>query len=82
METNQQQTAIAKNLKRVMDDRGLNALQLSMDSRVGSALIGRILNGKTKNPQIHTLQKLATALEITVNDLLVDGDPVEGRRVV
>lgn len=61
---------LSENLKKAIEDRQTTISELSFDSRVTYPRISGILTGKTKNPRIETVAKLADALGITVDDLL------------
>ena len=65
-------TVISKKLSRIMDDRGKSRQELSFDSRVAYGNVASILNGKTTDPRLSTLTSLAKALDVTLNDLVID----------
>ncbi len=63
---------LSENLKKALEDRQTTITELSFDSRVTYPRIAGIISGKTKNPRIETVTKLAAALGLTVDDLLRD----------
>jgi len=72
METNKQETALAINLKRILAERGLRPHDLLMLSGVPLSRIGDILRSKTLNPQVKTVEKLAKALNVTMDELMAE----------
>lgn len=61
---------IAKNIRRLMKVRGMSSKQLAQKADLGSSALSNLLNGKTL-PQSMTLIKLAGALNVSVDQLLV-----------
>lgn len=61
---------ISENLKKAIDQKNTTISELSFDSRVTYPRIASILSGKTKNPRVETVSKLADALGVSVDDLL------------
>ena len=57
-----------------MDAKGMKPMGLLMASGVPLSRIGDILRGKTRNPQINTVVKLAKALDMTVDELVVEAE--------
>lgn len=64
----------SKNLKSVMDERGMTQTQLSGLTGISKSGISQYLAGKT-TPKINILQKLADALDTSV-DFLLGENPV------
>lgn len=64
------QTALAKNMKAVMAEKGIRNTDLFMQTGVPFSRIGDILRGKTLNPQVNTVVKLAAGLGVTVDELM------------
>lgn len=60
---------VADNLKYWQDIRFLTTAELSVKANVPEATITKIRTRVTKNPNMDTLQRLAKALEISINDL-------------
>ena len=63
---------LAENIKRFRKDRGLSQDKLSKLAGVTLTTLVKMESGANDNPKIKTLQKIAGALEVTVNDLLED----------
>ena len=61
--------ALAKNLKKYLDNQGIGMVTFAQRAGVGSATIHEIVSGKA-SPTLKTLEKIATAMGVTVNDLL------------
>lgn len=61
---------LSENLYKIMKDRGYkNAKSLSIASGIHAGVIGDILSGKTTNPHNNTIKKLASILNVRVEDL-------------
>ncbi|MBE3586625.1 MAG: helix-turn-helix transcriptional regulator [Thermoanaerobacter sp.] len=60
---------LGHNLKKIRQDKGLSQLKLSKLSGVAQSSISEIESGKS-NPNISTLRKLASVLEISLDELL------------
>lgn len=56
-------------LKKVMEVKNVSVSKLARLSGLSESYIRLLLAGK-KSPTIRTLEKLATALEVTIRDLL------------
>lgn len=61
---------LAKNIKLEMEKQNLNIQDLRKKAGVGYATLYDLLHGKRKNINTNTLEKIATALNSTQNDLL------------
>jgi transcriptional regulator with XRE-family HTH domain len=61
---------LAINLRRLRVERGLTQERLAADSGVDRAYVGGI-ERQSENPSIDVLDKLAAALEVEVNELLL-----------
>jgi transcriptional regulator with XRE-family HTH domain len=64
------ENVLAQNLKSAMEKRGLTGHTLAYASRVAPARISDIVRGKTPNPTIGTVMKLARALDLSVDELV------------
>lgn len=62
--------AIAENLKKYRKASNKSQMALSMDAKVSQAQISHIESGAKKNPGVKTVQKIAKALGITVEQLI------------
>ena len=63
-------STIAKNIKKRRKEKGLSQDKLSRLADVSHATIIKIESGGIQNPTINTVQKIAKALEIGVDDLI------------
>ena len=63
-------------LRQVRQKRKLTQKQLAELSNVPQQTISAIESGERKNPGIVTLQKLAKALECTLDDMLDENEPL------
>ena len=60
---------IGKTLKQTLSDRGMTATELGRIADVRISFIYDVLSGKSKNPSIVTLSKIANALAIPLSEL-------------
>ena len=63
-------TTIAKNIKKYRKERGLSQDKLSRLADVSHATIIKIESGGIQSPTIDTVQKIAEALDVGVDDLI------------
>ena len=61
-------------LKQIRKSKGLGVNQLALKSGVSASQISRFENGKRKDPQMDTAKKLAKALDVSVSELIGNGD--------
>ena len=61
------ETSLQKRLKIRMDMKGLNAYQTALQAGLGGSFVRDILRGKTRSPSAENLEKLARALDTTVD---------------
>ena len=62
-------TIVADNLKDLMEPRNLSANRLAALAGLSYTSVYDILTGKSKNPRIDTLQKIAGKLGVPLTDL-------------
>jgi len=63
-------STIAKNIKKYRKEKGLSQDKLSRLADVSHATIIKIESGGIQSPTIDTVQKIAKALGVDVNDLI------------
>lgn len=63
---------IAENVKRLRSQKELSLEKLARLADLSLNTIVKIENGVNRNPTIETLTKIATALEVGVDELLKD----------
>jgi len=61
---------IDENIKRIRKDKGISQDRLSKLADVTHTTLAKIESGVNSNPTIKTLQKIAKALDVKVDDLL------------
>lgn len=61
---------ISGNLKRIRAEKGYSLEKVARLSELSLNTVVKIENGTNKNPTIDTLSKIATALEVGVDDLI------------
>lgn len=61
---------ISDNLKRIRAEKGYSLEKVARLSELSLNTVVKIENGTNKNPTIDTLSKIATALEVGVDDLI------------
>ena len=66
------------NLKELKHEKNISAKQLAELSNLPEKTVTRILSGRTVNPYIDTLDRLATALGCTIGDILAGTKAVVG----
>ncbi|OTN89092.1 hypothetical protein A5819_001584 [Enterococcus sp. 7E2_DIV0204] len=57
-------------LKNLCDEKNISINKLATLSGITQSTVDNIMKGKTKNPKLKTLHKLATGLDMTVSELL------------
>jgi len=57
-------------LKKLREDKGLSQEKLARLSDVANNTIVKIEAGKNQNPTLDTLEKIAKALDVSVDDLI------------
>jgi transcriptional regulator with XRE-family HTH domain len=72
--TNNNISIIQQNLQTMMDERGYNMKQLSLDSGLNETAVRDIMRGRVANPTYHTLSSLARTLICTVAELTGEQD--------
>ena len=65
-----QENKIGKNIKKLRQVKGLSQDRLSKQADVSYNSIIKLETGGITNPTIETLQKIAKALEVSVDDLI------------
>ena len=63
-------STIGKNIKRYRQDKGLSQDKLSKLSDLSLNTVVKIELDESPNPTIETIQKIAKALDVSVDDLL------------
>lgn len=62
--------AIIKRLTELCAERKITINKLATLSGITQSTVENLMKGKTKNPKLKTLHKLATGLDMTVSELL------------
>ena len=62
--------SIANNVKKIRAEKGYSLERVARLADVSLSTVVKIEDGTNQNPTINSLSKIATALEITVDDLL------------
>jgi transcriptional regulator with XRE-family HTH domain len=70
MEQNVEISQLGKNIKRYTEEKGWNLNILKQESGVGYATLHDIVNGKSQNLKSDNIEKIATALEVSTDQLL------------
>jgi transcriptional regulator with XRE-family HTH domain len=58
------------NVKRLRARSGLTQIELAKKTKVSQAFIAQLETGEQANPTLATLRRLATALKVTVSELV------------
>lgn len=61
---------IGRNIKRIRQEKGISQDRLSKRADLALNTIVNIESGESPNPTIETLQKIANALEVSIEDLI------------
>lgn len=59
-----------KRLRALCSERGITVNKLATQSGITQSTVENLMSGKTKNPKLKTLHKLASGLDMTVSELL------------
>lgn len=70
MERDELTMLLAANIQAQMDLRGTNAAQVARGAGVNATAVYDILSGKSRNPRLDTVHKIANFLNVTVQHLL------------
>ncbi len=62
--------AIIKRLTQLCTDKNITVNKLATLSGITQSTVDNLIKGKTKNPKLKTLHKLAVGLDMTVSELL------------
>ena len=60
------------NLKRLKKEKGISTRQIVEITKLPEKTVSRILSGDTDSPRIDTLLRIATALDISFDDIFAD----------
>jgi transcriptional regulator with XRE-family HTH domain len=61
---------LAENIKRYRTKMGLSQDQLARKSGITYSTLTKMESGVNQNPKVKTLQQIAKALEVTLDDLM------------
>ena len=61
---------IGKNIKKIRQEKGISQDRLSKRADLALNTIVNIESGESPNPTVETLQKIANALEVSIEELL------------
>ena len=58
-------------LKEIMNLKHISIYRLSKETGISDSLLGKILSGKVKNPRIDTMKRIAKALDVSIDDVVI-----------
>lgn len=61
---------LSNNLKKIRKEKNIGIRELDKISGVSHTIIINIESGKSKNPTINTVKKLAKALDVSIDELV------------
>ncbi len=61
---------LAENIKRYRVEKGLSQEQLAQRASITYSTLAKLESGANQNPTVKTLQQVARALEVTLDDLM------------
>ena len=67
MDRNELTVIVAANIKGIMGQRGMTAPKLASAAKLNATAVYDILSGKSRNPRLDTVGKLAEALNVPVS---------------
>lgn len=59
-----------RKIKDLMKEKNMSIYRLSKETGISDSLLGKILNGKVKNPRIQTVKQIAKALNVTIDEIV------------
>lgn len=62
---------IGEKVRQLIKDKGMTQEELARKADIPYTTLLKIISGSVDNPTVKTMQKLALALEVAVDDLLV-----------
>ncbi len=68
---------IVKRIQQLCKEQGISINKLANMSKVKRSTLNSIIRGKTKNPQIMTLHRIAVAFDVTLAEFLNFFDEIE-----
>lgn len=68
---------LGQNIKKIREAKGISAYRLAKESGVSGATISQIESGKRQTLKGDSLEKIASALKVSVDDLLSMEDGIE-----
>ena len=71
-ETTLKRNMLAENIKRYRTKMGLSQDQLARKSGITYSTLTKLESGVNQNPKVKTLQEIAKALGVTLNDLMME----------
>jgi transcriptional regulator with XRE-family HTH domain len=63
---------LADNIKRYRNGKGLSQEQLAQKAGITYSTLAKLESGVNQNPKVKTLQQIARALEVSLDDLMKD----------
>lgn len=63
---------IGDKIKKLIQEKDMTQEELARKADIPYATLLKIVNGSVQNPTVNTMQKLAVALEVSVDELLID----------
>lgn len=63
---------IGEKVKKLLQDKDMTQEELARKADIPYATLLKIVNGSVQNPTVNTMQKLAAALDVSVDDLLIE----------
>lgn len=58
-------------LKEIMNLKHISIYRLSKETGISDSLLGKILSVKVKNPRIDTVKRIAKALDVSIDDVVI-----------
>ncbi len=65
------------NIKKIRETKGISGYRLAKEANVGNTTISEIESGKRQSLNANTIEKIASALNVTMNDLMATENNTE-----
>jgi len=62
--------SIGENIKRIAEQKNLSLYRVAKNAGISNSYLCDLTKNKSKNPSIRILKKLASALDVTVDEIM------------
>ncbi|MCT8978272.1 helix-turn-helix domain-containing protein [Clostridium sp. CX1] len=61
---------VGDNIKRIAEEKGLTMYRIAKQGEISNSYISEIVSNKRKNPSITIIKKIASVLNVTIDELV------------